>query len=293
MIDLAGKVGDLSVVDITYPFADPQLSLEEVERALKRNGLGVIGVTPEIYTREFAKGAFTNPDPGVRRAANELINGAARLVRRFGADYVKLWPGQDGWDYPFQVDHKVQWQRSIDGVGELAAQNPDLKFVVEYKPREPRVHMSYDSVARTLLGIEKIGLPNVGILLDFGHSLYGGESPADAAQLAIDHCRLFGMDVNDNLRAWDDDLVVGTVHPIELFEFFYTLRKNKWEGVWQLDQFPFREDCVEAARMAIKFLKTVEHGLNRLDFAAVEEAQSRHDALGALALVKQALFKDY
>ena len=50
------------------------------------------------------------------------------------------------------------------------------------------------------------------------------------------------MDVNDNLRSWDDDMVVGTVHPVELFEFFYTLRSNGWEGVWQLDQFPFRED---------------------------------------------------
>src|SRR3546814_4699559 len=90
--------------------------------------------------------------------------------------------------------------------------------------------MSYDSVARTLLGIEAMGLPNVGILLDFGHSLYGGESPADAAQLAIDHGRLFGMDVNDNFRGWDDDLIAGSVHPIELFEFFYTLRKNTWRS---------------------------------------------------------------
>ena len=32
--------------------------------------------------------------------------------------------------------------------------------------------MSYDSVARTLLGIEKMGVPNVGILLDFGHFLF-------------------------------------------------------------------------------------------------------------------------
>src|SRR3546814_19936977 len=96
-----------------------------------------------------------------------------------------------------------------------------------------------------------MGRPNVGILLDFGHSLYGGESPADAAQLAIDHGRLFGMDVNDNFRSWDDDLIAGSVHPIELFEFFYTLRKNKWEGVWQLDQFPFREDSVAAANSEI------------------------------------------
>ena len=150
--------------------------------------------------------------------------------------------------------------------------------------------MSFDSVARTLLGIEKLGLPNVGILLDFGHSLYGGESPADAAQLAIDYGRLFGMDVNDNLRGWDDDLIAGTVHPIELFEFFYTLRKNEWEGVWQLDQFPFREDSVEAARVAIEFLKTVDRALDVLDVEALREAQAAHDAVRAHRLVRQALF---
>ncbi|WP_439539113.1 sugar phosphate isomerase/epimerase family protein [Sphingomonas sp.] len=293
MIDLAGQVDDLSVVDINYPFADPDLSLDTVEAALKRNNLSVIGITPEIYTQQFAKGAFTNPDPGIRRLANEMCNDAANVVRRFGANYVKLWPGQDGWDYPFQVDHRKLWQMSIDGVAELAGQNPDLNFVIEYKPREPRVHMSYDSVARTLLGIEKMGVPNVGILLDFGHSLYGGESPADAAQLAIDHGRLFGMDVNDNLRSWDDDLIAGSVHPIELFEFFYTLRKNKWEGVWQLDQFPFREDSVAAANSAIGFLKAVERALDKLDFEAMQAAQDRQDAVTALNLARQALFTSY
>lgn len=293
MIDLAGKVQDLSVVDINYPFADPKTKLDDVEAALKRNKLRVIGITPEIYTREFAKGAFTNPDKGVRRRANEVINDAANVVRRFKADYVKLWPGQDGWDYPFQVDHKALWKASMDGVGELASQNPDLKFVIEYKPREPRVHMSFDSVARTLLAIESIGLPNIGILLDFGHALYGGESPADSAQLAIDYGRLFGMDVNDNMRGWDDDMVAGTVHPVELFEFFYTLRKNKWEGVWQLDQFPFREDSVEAANLAIRYLKKVDRALDKLDFAAVQAAQDRHDAMGAMKLVNEVLFSDY
>ena len=293
MIDLAGQVDDLSVVDINYPFADRSVSLDDVEVALKRNKLSVIGITPEIYTRQFAKGAFTNPDPGVRRLANEMINDAANVVRRFGASYVKLWPGQDGWDYPFQVDHQELWKASMDGVGQLASENPDLKFVIEYKPREPRVHMSYDSVARTLLGIEKIGLPNVGILLDFGHSLYGGESPADAAQLAIDYGRLFGMDVNDNFRSWDDDLMAGSVHPIELFEFFYTLRKNNWEGVWQLDQFPFREDCVAVANTAIDFLKQVDRALDKLDFDAMRAAQKNHDAVTALKLAQQALYTAY
>jgi xylose isomerase len=292
-IDLAGQVRDLSVVDLNWPYFGGDFTNEQVGAALERNGLGVVGITPEIYTRRFAKGSFTNPDPGVRQLAHDLISDATDVVRHFRADYVKLWPGQDGWDYPFQVDHGALWKASLDGVGRLASENPDVRFVIEYKPREPRVHMSFDSVARTLLGIEKIGLPNVGILLDFGHALFGGESPADSAQLAIDYGRLFGMDVNDNLRSWDDDMVAGTVHPIELFEFFYTLRKNDWHGVWQLDQFPFREDSVQAANHAIDFLKAAQRGLDKLDFVALQAAQDNHDALAALALAQEALFSSY
>jgi xylose isomerase len=97
------------------------------------------------------------------------------------------------------------------------------------------------------------------------------------------------MDVNDNLRGWDDDLVVGTVHLTEIFEFFYTLRKNGWDGVWQLDQFPFREDTVEAARLSIRFLKALHGALDTLDVAALQEAQSRQDALAAQRIVQDAL----
>lgn len=289
-IELAGQVDDLSVVDLNYPFFGGDFSNEQIKTALEAQSLRAIGITPEIYTRVFAKGAFTNPDPGVRRLAHELVTEAADVVRYFGADYVKLWPGQDGWDYPFQVDHGKLWNLALDGLGTLASENPDLKFVVEYKPREPRVHMSFDSCARTLLGLEKIGLPNIGILLDFGHALFGGESPADSAQLAIDYGRLFGMDVNDNLRAWDDDMIAGTVHPIELMEFFHVLRRNNWEGVWQLDQFPFREDSVGAANLAIDFLKRVDAALDRLDLDAMAEAQERQDAVAAQRLAQEALY---
>ena len=99
------------------------------------------------------------------------------------------------------------------------------------------------------------------------------------------------MDVNDNYRSWDDDLVAGSLHPLELFEFFYVLKKNKWEGVWQLDQFPFREDSsVEVANHAIDFLKAAARGLDALDVDALQEAQSRHDAIGAMKIAQKALF---
>ena len=290
-IDRAGAVGDLSVVDLNWPFVGFDGTLDDVKDRLAHNGLRAIAITPEIYTRDFVKGSFTNPDPAVRAQALQLMHDATAVAQELGCDYVKLWPGQDGWDYPFQVNYHDIWELALDGLRDLVLAHPEIKFVIEYKPREPRVKIIFPNVARTLLAIEKIGLPNLGILLDFGHSLYGLETPADAAQLAIDYGRLFAIDVNDNLRGWDDDMVVGSVHLVETFEFFHTLRRNGWEGVWQLDQFPFREDSVTAAKQAIRFLKALHYALDTLDEEALSAAQASHDALAAQRLTQRALLR--
>ena len=287
-IELAAEVGDISYVDLNYPFTG-ELTTADVKGALERTGLRAIGVTPDIYLREHQMGAFTNPDPAKRESARLIMQGAADAVRELGARYVKIWPGQDGFDYPFQVDYKELNRLAVEGMRDLARANPDLKFVIEYKPREPRTHMFWSSAAKTVLGIQAMGVDNVGVLLDFGHALFGGESPAEAAQLLIDHGLLWGMDVNDNYRGWDDDMVVGTVHITEVFEFFHTLRKNGWEGVWQLDQFPFREDVVDNARTSIRFLKALHRALDRLDEDALAEAQAGQDPLAAQRVVQDAL----
>ena len=81
-----------------------------------------------------------------------------------------------------------------------------------------------------------------------------------------------------------------TVHPIEILEFFYTLRKNNWEGVWQLDQFPFREDVVAAADLGIDFLKAIHRTLDVLDMEVIHEAQLAQDAIAVQRMVQKALF---
>lgn len=288
-IKIAGSVAELSVVDLNYPFNPAATGLAEVSQALEAAGLAAIALTPEIYTRKFGRGGFTNPDPQVRRAAVELVSAAADDARALGCDYVKIWPGQDGWDYPFQSDYRQLWRYSVEAMRELAARHPDLRFAIEYKPREPRNRMTFSSVARTLLAIEDIGAANVGILLDFGHSLYGGESPAEAAQMAMDRGKLFAIDVNDNFRGWDDDMVVGSVHLIETLEFFYTLRRNDWAGVWQLDQFPFREDTADAARAGIEVMKAMWRACELIDHDALSAAQEAQDALAAQRVIRRAL----
>jgi xylose isomerase len=288
-IDRAGAVGDLEVLDINYPFSDPDITVEEVLRALEANHLSTWCITPHIYTKQFRGGAFTNPDPEVRRRAIALCEEAVDVARRLGAPTVKLWPGQDGFDYPLQADYGELWRLAIDGVSSVAAMDPAVRVAIEYKAKEPRNHLTWSTAARTLLGIAQTGREDIGIVVDLGHSLFAKEAPADVLQLVHDHGRLFTIEVNDNWREWDDDMAVGSVHLVETLEFFLGVRRIGWEQPILLDQFPFREDPVEAARTSIHTMRAIDGAIDRLDLEALEDAQRRQDPLSAQRLVADLL----
>lgn len=288
-IERAGAVGDLEVLDVNYPFSDPDITVDEVASALTTAGLSAATITPHIYTREFVSGAFTNPDPAVRRRALELCEEGVDVARRLGAPTVKLWPGQDGFDYPFQSDYRELWQLALDGVRTVAEMDDDIRVAIEYKAKEPRNHLSWSTAARTLLGIQSIGRDDIGIVMDLGHSIFAKEAPADALSLVHEHGRLYTIEVNDNWREWDDDMMVGSVHLIETLEFFLEVRKIGWDEPILLDQFPFREDPVEAARASIQTMRAIDRTLDRLDVDTLREAQGRQDAAAAQRMVMDLL----
>src|SRR3954469_5860026 len=149
----AGEVGAIEVLDINYPFSDPDITVDEVRDALDAAGIEPWCITPHIYMREFTGGAFTNPDAAVRRRALDVCAEAVDVAKQLGAPTVKLWPGQDGFDYPLQADYREVWRRSVEGVSTVAAMDDDIRVAIEYKAKEPRVHISFSTAARTLLGI--------------------------------------------------------------------------------------------------------------------------------------------
>lgn len=277
----AGEVGDLSAVDLSHPLSEPGLTLERVQDALAEAGLRAAAVTPDIFTGEYGLGAFTNPDAAVRQRAIDLCKGATEVAHRLGADYVKLWPGQDGYDYPFQADYAQIWDYAVSGVREVASSDPSMQFGIEYKLKEPRTHMLFSTAARTLLAVQEMALDNVGVIMDMGHSLFAKETPAEAVQMLHRHGKLTSVEINDNWREWDDDLTVGSVHLIETLEFIDALRRIGWDRVLMLDQFPFREDPVKAARASIKTIKALMRLADRIDVAALAAAQDRQDAIEA------------
>lgn len=289
-IQLAGTVGELEVVDLNYPFSDPDITVVEVAEALAEANLRTWCVTPHIYTQEFRRGAFTNPDRAVRHRALELCEDAVAVAKHLGAHTVKLWPGQDGFDYPFQVDYRSLWKLELDGVRHVADIDPEIRVAIEYKGKEPRTHMSFSTAARTLLGIQALGRDDVGLVVDLGHSLFAKETPADVVSLVHDAGRLFTIEMNDNWREWDDDMVVGSVHMVETLEFLQELRKINWTEPILLDQFPFREDPVDAARTSIATIRRLDAALDRVGVNALAEVQEQQDALAAHRLLVDLLF---
>jgi xylose isomerase len=289
-IRLAASVEGLESVDLNFPFWGPGASLSSVRSALDDTGLRAQAITPAIYSREYRKGSFTNPDPKVRQKAIDLIARATEVGQELGVDYMKIWPGQDGFDYPFQADPKRLWDLSVEGMRQVASPHPGLAFAIEYKPKEPRTHMLFSSAARTLLAIEDIGLENVGVLIDFGHSMYGAESPASSVELCLSRGKLIDIDLNDNFRSWDDDMTVGSVHIVETLEFLFGLNRAGWDKPWKLDQFPFREDPVTAARASIVMLSRLLDLADSIEAKELAEVQENQDAMAAQGLIFDILF---
>ncbi len=291
-IDRAGQVDQLSCLDINFPFSDPEIGVKDVIEALERNGLRAAAITPHLYTRKFQNGAFTNPDESVRNEAVDLCKQATEVAAELNADYLKFWPGQDGHDYPFQVDHSKLWHDQIDAMARVVSAAPQMQFAIEYKLKEPRVHMLLANAATTLLAIDDVGAANLGIVLDFGHSLFAKESPAAALQLVHERGRLVSVELNDNRLEWDDDLTVGSNHIIETLEFLLAVRRIGWTRPLLLDQFPFREDPVAAASHSIATIEGMQRLLDRIDVGSLTELQATHDALGAQRLILDALFEN-
>ncbi|WP_327581581.1 TIM barrel protein [Nonomuraea sp. NBC_00507] len=177
----------------------------------------------------------------------------------------------------------------MTAIRDPASAHPDVQFAIEYKAKEPRVRITLADAARTLLAIDEAGVDNVGIVLDFGHSLLAGETPAEALQLVHRRGKLVSVELNDSWRGWDDDLPVASVHLFETIEFLLAVRRIGWTEPVLLDQFAFREDPVRALSASITAIRRLEEVCDRIDLDELRAAQDRQDALAAQEVLWSAI----
>ncbi len=228
----------------------------EMKVALNDLGLQCVSVIPDLFgDKIYWKGSYSSPEAKVRKQAIEYTRQMCDIAQELNCKIINLWPGQDGYDYLLCADYESQRMWMCEAVAELAGAYPDLRFALEYKPKEPRTHSLLARMADTLLLAQETGCANVGVCIDTGHAFAGGEVVGEAIVLAKRAGnRLFHMHFNDNHGSWDDDMIVGSVHSICYLETLYWLDRCGYTGWLSMDQYPYREDAAGAIGESILWL---------------------------------------
>jgi sugar phosphate isomerase/epimerase len=295
MIARAATVKGLTELDLNFPdhvTDDPK----QVGAMVADNGLKVSGLAMRYYTNPaFKRGAFTNPDRAVRRDAVELTKRGIDAARQMDAPMMTLWLGQDGFDYGFQCDYAAVWADEIAGIAEVAAYDPDCMISIEYKPNEPRAFSLLPDAATTLMAIAEVGAPNLGVTIDFAHSLYANEQPALAATHIMRRSKLLGMHLNDGYAKRDDGLMVGAVHAQATFELLRAVKRGGYDGAIYFDTFPDASGLDPVAECAAN-IRTVRRMLDAVDLIEsnnrLSDAQALQDAVLAQEIAQLAMRGD-
>jgi xylose isomerase len=280
----AATVPGLDLVDLNYPQHVVDLPRSEVAAVLADTGLGV-GAMNLRFDDTFLDGAYTHPDAGVRRRAIALTVEAGEWALELGARQIIVWPGQDGYDYPFQVDYQALWSHTVEAFQAVADALPEVTIALEYKPLDPRRFAAVGDMSTSLLCVRDVARDNVGVALDVAHALMARENPAQAAARALRDGKLFGIHLNDAYGQADDGLMVGSVHPVQTLELLWTVQRGGYDEHIYFDTFPVREDPVGECARNIVMLRRFWEAAASLDEAAIADAQSRHDALRVHELI--------
>ncbi len=291
LFERVSTIGNIQAVDLVMS-REMMDNKEEIKRLLARTKLEVGSLAVDTFANPlYKKGSLSSTDENVRMQAIRDAKAVIDFAAEIGCDIVTLWPGQDGYDYIFAADYIKERQLFADGVEELCRYNPEITITLEYKIKEPRTHSYISTVGATLLMVEKIGLANLGIALDYGHAALGYETPAEAVAM----CKMYGdrlkhIHINDNYRLWDDDMIVGTVHTLEFLEFFYWLKRTGYNGYLVIDQFPYREDGRDAVAESALWLDVLQEAAEAIDEKEVEEVIAKRDGVAASRYMRKLLF---
>lgn len=283
MIRQAAAIEGVSGIELVGTWDITPQNADHMGAVLKQNGLACVSIIPDLFSQKrWGKGSFAAKDPSVRAQAIDATREAAETARKVGCPMLCVWPGQDGYDYSLQADFRAERRWFMEGIRTVASEYPDIRFALEYKPKEPRTHSYLARAADTLLLAEDTGQENVGVCIDVGHALYAYENVAESIVILQERGkRLFHMHFNDNYRYWDDDMIVGSVHLVEYIEMLYWLRETGYEGWYSMDQYPYREDGAGAVDASVQFVRSLERFLDDKTIQEIRGLIQRGDAIEA------------
>jgi xylose isomerase len=282
-----------------YEFHFPQElsrdNLASVRTALGGHGIYAIASGLHLDPR-FAKGGFSSSDEATRTEALGLTFEAVDLCAELGAKLI-VWPGIEGYNYPFQTPYATAWGNFVDGIGQTARRAADrgVTVLLEHKNSEPAMKILMRNVGMTLHVIHTLrrdGLDNVLVNMDWQHLIMNGENLAEYAALLAAEGLLGHQHANSGWGTFDDDNMVGATAFMETLELAVELRRAAYGARGErlgFDLYPYTEDAVGAVRRSVLQWRFIDGVAARIDEAALREAQQAKDAVRAYELVYAAL----
>jgi L-rhamnose isomerase/sugar isomerase len=243
---------------------------------------------------EYRLGSLTHADPAVRRKAIDHHAQCIEVMRQTGSTDLKIWL-PDGTNYPGQDDLRGRQDRLADSLRQIYAMlDPEHRLLLEYKFFEPYFYaMDIPDWGTSLVHCLALG-DQATVVLDTGHHAPGTNIEFIVMQL-LRAGRLGAFDFNSRNYA-DDDLIVGSADPFQLFRIVNEIVANDallGAGVnFMLDQCHNIEPKIPGQIRSVMNVQEATAKALLVDRDALAAAQQGGDVLGANAVLMDAYNTD-
>lgn len=294
-LDLEGKLALMTQiegydgVELVYPYevSDPQVT----RKLLKKYNLHFAAVNVNVKAEpEFRNGGLTSHDKDVRNKAVRFIKEAKDFAAAAGAEKVTCCPLGDGYEFSFQYDYARTWQYLVETFGEAGNYRSEIPLFIEYKPSETRGRCFVDSASKSLCLLNDIKCRDIGITLDFGHSMYGNENPAEVLVMLAESPYRYYIHINDNDGKWDWDYFCGTKHFLEYVEFLFYLKKYNYQDYLTSDTSPTRWDIRGTFEANSRMTNKIWALLDRIDTDELVKLMGQDDYMKTWQFIENNIF---
>ena len=286
---LMGQISGYSGVEIVYPYEVNDIA--ETREALKSHNLEIAAINVNVKAEpEFRNGGLTSMAQEVREKAVQFIKNAKDFAAEVGADKVTCCPLGDGYEFAFQYDYAKAWRHLIETFAEAGDYRQEIPLFIEYKPSETRGRCFVDTAAKALCLLNDIKIETMGVTLDFGHSMYGNENPAEAVSLLQASPYRYYIHINDNDGKWDWDYFCGTKHYLDYVEFLYYLRKYNYNDYLTSDTSPTRWDIRGTFEANSRMTNNIWRMFDTIDTERLEKLMTKGVYLETWKFIERNIF---
>jgi xylose isomerase len=289
-------LGDLiDGYEFHYPQELNEENLDQMREALDGHDIYCMATGLHLDHR-FGRGGLVSPDDATRAEALRRTLDAIDFAGELGAHFI-IWPGIEGYNYPFQTPYRESWAWFLDGIGQAAerCRARGILLFLEHKNSEPAMNIHMRNIGMTLHVIHKLraqGLDNVKVNMDWQHLIMNGENLAEYAALLASEGLLGHQHANSGWGTFDDDMMVGATRFMETLELAVEFRRVGYGQNGErlgFDLYPYTEDAIGAVRRSLLQWRFIDSIAERIDDAALREAQMQKDAVRAYEVVYAAL----